>query len=301
MILPPLSGQFVPASLHPPGLPRYIASRNEATDPDKKHGRLCAEQYRMLLPCSVSLPSASSPQMWSSMSNPRQHMPNTLGLSFFFLLKKCPAEWRETWKELLVFRWSKWKGTPCRHDDEEQPKPGSCFQPDPVQTKKPRYLIAGEEQVQHSCYHHAPFWQQIPFIPDASINKKSRAGSGASSFTRFRPAESYFAQSSLLTTSSSLRWSKRAWAQVGLYLSLVSHYDKEYFGHNSDFRLSSLSCIQQSIHQGNLPPCKRWRQLLYLKIPLLGEGKHFHPCSPPKAGEREETFWHVCCCKMRRD
>lgn len=75
----------------------------------------------------------------------------------------------------------------------------------------------------------------------------------------------------------------------------------QYPGHNLAFCLSELLCIQHSTHLWNLSPCKRWKQLICLKLSLLGEGERLYPCSCPKAGEREETFWHVCCCKTKRE
>lgn len=105
----------------------------------------------------------------------------------------------KTCKDLLVFRWSKWKGTPCRCDEEEQPIPGICLQPArPSADLEVTLPYCSRKAGQRSFYHHVPFWQQITFIPDAFLNKRSRAGSRAPTFTRFMPAESYFAHSSLL-------------------------------------------------------------------------------------------------------
>lgn len=108
-------------------------------------------------------------------------------------------------KELLLFSWSKKKGTPCKCDDEEK-STSVCSQIVPVQAEQWRYLITVERQV-NTFLTSGPF--QTTNYLHVFINKRSRIGSRVPCYLREPPR---------LTTSSCLRW-----VYVRLYLSVLSH------------------------------------------------------------------------------
>lgn len=227
-------------------------------------------------------------------------MSNILGI--VFVLNKCPPEWRKE-KHAKSFLYLGKKSTLCRCDDEEQPKPGICLQPTrPSADWEVTLSYCSRRAGQHSFYHHAPFWQQTAFIPDAFINKRSRAGSRASTFNRFMPAESYLAHNSLLITMSCLRWPNMALGtDEALFKPDLLLWQRIFW---TQLGLPSQLAV---VHPAANPPVKpaslqKVRQQICLKLPLLGGKWTFISLlSSPKAGEREETFWHVCCCKMKTD